>query len=178
MRKKPLSNSSSQTANKRLLVGKINGLFGTQGWVKIFSHTHPRENILCYQPWHVKIGGIWQTLEIVSGRKQGKTLVAQIKNINSPEQVQVFLGLQVFIEKSQLPMLKKDQYYWQDLIGLKVINQQNVVLGTVANLVDTGSNTVLVIAGKQQYLVPYTDEFLIKVDISQQQILVDWDENF
>lgn len=160
------------------MVGKINGLFGIKGWVKIFSHTHPRENILSYQPWHIKINDTWQTLIVVSGRLQGKTLVAQIKNITTPEQAQTVLGLEVYIEKSQLPILKKDEHYWQDLIGLEVVNQQNIVLGTVSSLVDTGANIVLIVQGKREHWLPYIAPFLIKVNIKQQQILVDWDEDF
>jgi len=69
---------SNNSTNKRLLIGQINGLFGVQGWVKLFSHANPRKNILSYQPWHVEVDGQWKTLEIVKGRVQGKTIVPGI----------------------------------------------------------------------------------------------------
>ncbi|MBT3195899.1 MAG: ribosome maturation factor RimM [Candidatus Ruthia sp.] len=174
-----MSNSTATTSSpKRLLVGKINGLFGVQGWVKIFSHTHPRKNILSYQPWHIKVDGQWQTLNIVKGREQGKTIVAQLKDINDRDQAKSMIGIDLYIEKSQLPKLPKGKHYWEDLIGLEVINQNNVVLGKVLNLVDTGANNVLVVNGKKEHWVPYIEPFLISVDIDKQQILVDWDEDF
>jgi len=160
------------------LVGKINGLFGVQGWVKIFSYTHPRKNILSYQPWHIKAEGQWQTLDIVKGREQGKTIVAQIKNIDDREQARGLIGIDIYIEKSQLPELDNGEYYWEDLIGLEVINQDNVALGKVSNLVDTGANTVLIITGQKEHWVPYVKPFLISVDIAKKQIWVDWDEDF
>ena len=150
-RKKLLSNSTATPSNpKRLLVGKINGLFGVQGWVKLFSHTQPRKNILSYQPWHIQIDGQWQTLDILKGREQGKTIVAQLRDINNREQAQSMIGIDLYIEKSQLPKLLEGEHYWEDLIGLEVINQQQVVLGKVSNLVDTGANNVLVVSGDKE----------------------------
>jgi len=178
-RKRLLSNSApSISNNKRLLVGKINGLFGIQGWVKVFSHTNPRKNILSYQPWHIEVNGQWQTLDIIKGREQGKTLVAQIKDVHDMDQARTFIGIDIYINKSQLPKLNKGEYYWEDLIGLNVINQEKIVLGKVSSLVDTGSNSVLVVNGKKEHWVPYIEPFLISVDIDKQQIVVDWDDNF
>jgi len=88
------------------------------------------------------------------------------------------IGIDLYIEKSQLPKLSEGEHYWEDLIGLEVINQQQVVLGKVSNLVDTGANNVLVVNGDKEHWVPYIEPFLISVDIDKQQILVDWDEDF
>jgi 16S rRNA processing protein RimM len=145
--------------------------------VKIFSHAHPRKNILSYQPWHINVDSNWQTLEIVQGRVQAKTIVAQIKDIFDKEQARAYMGTDLYIEKAQLPQLKAGEYYWHDLIGLEVINKAQIVLGKVSNLVDTGSNNVLVINGKKEHWVPYISPFLIKVDMGNRTILVDWDEN-
>lgn len=160
------------------MVGKINGLFGVQGWVKIFSHTHPRKNILSYQPWHIQVEGEWLTLHITNGREQGKTIVAQLKDINDREQAVPMIGVDLYIEKSQLPKLSKGEYYWEDLIGLEVITQTGVDLGRVSSLVDTGSNHVLIVNGKKEHWVPYIEPFLVSVDIIKKQIVVDWDEDF
>ncbi|SHA03446.1 16S rRNA processing protein RimM [Bathymodiolus thermophilus thioautotrophic gill symbiont] len=149
--------------------------------MKIFSYTHPRKNILSYQPWHIDTDGHWQTLEIVTGRVQSKTIVAQIENINDRDQARKLIGTDIYIEKSQLPKLKKDEYYWEELIGLEVINKELVVLGKVSNLVSTGANSVLIVQdkkSKKEHWVPYIKPSLIKVDLDKRQILVDWDENF
>ncbi len=160
------------------MIGNINGLFGTQGWVKIFSHTQPRKNVLSYQPWHIKTKNNWQTLTIIQGREQAKTIVAKISGINDHEQARGLIGTDIYIQKSQLPKLQQGSYYWQDLIGLTVVNQKNTTLGKVSNLFATGANTVLVVSGKKEYLIPYIAQFLIAVDIDNQQIEVDWDEDF
>ncbi|MDG2396017.1 ribosome maturation factor RimM [Candidatus Thioglobus sp.] len=169
---------SQNSDNKRLLIGQINGLFGVQGWVKVFSYAHPRKNILTYKPWHVKIDNEWTTIDVLNGRVQAKTIVANIKGVNDREQAREYIGLDVYIETSQLPKLAKGQYYWNQLIGLKVINTNDVILGEVSSMVATGSNDVMVVKGKKEHWVPYIEPFLIKVNIDSQEIHVDWDENF
>ncbi|WP_428086445.1 ribosome maturation factor RimM [Candidatus Thioglobus sp.] len=178
---------SQNANNQRLLIGQINGLFGIQGWVKIFSHTHPRKNILAYQPWHIELNGVWTTLEIVKGRIQGKTIVAQLKDVNDCEVAKNYIGTQLYIEKSQRAKLPKGEYYWDELTGLEVINKEGIVLGKITSMVDTGSNSVMVINGKKEsssskdnkeHWVPYIKPFLIAIDMDKRQILVDWDEDF
>ena len=133
---------------------------------------------MSYQPWHVEIDDEWTTLDILKGREQGKTIVAQLKDTNDREQARSMIGIDLYIEKSQLPKLSKGEYYWEDLIGLEVINQKGIVLGKVSNLVDTGANNVLIINGEKEHWVPYIEPFLIEVNLDKQQILVDWDEDF
>jgi 16S rRNA processing protein RimM len=169
---------SQNSNNKRLLIGQINGLFGVQGWVKIFSHSYPRKNILTYKPWHIKVDGVWTTLEFVKGRVQGKTIVAQLKAVDNREVAQNYIGTDLYIEKSQLPKLRKGEYYWDELIGLEVSNTNSVVLGKIAYMVDTGANNVMVINGKKEHWVPYIKPFLISIDMNTKKILVDWDEDF
>jgi 16S rRNA processing protein RimM len=169
---------SNNSNNKRLLIGQINGLFGVQGWVKLFSYAHPRKNILSYQPWHIKVDGVWTTLDIVKGREQGKTIVAQLKDVVDREDSRRYIGVELYIEKSQLPQLAQGEYYWDELTGLEVINNQGIVLGTISYLVDTGANNVMVVNGKKEHWVPYIEPFLISIDMDKRQILVDWDEDF
>ena len=169
---------SNNSNNKRLLIGQINGLFGVQGWVKLFSYAHPRKNILSYQPWHIKVDGVWTTLDIVKGREQGKTIVAQLKGVVDREDSRRYIGVELYIEKSQLPQLAQGEYYWDELTGLEVINNQGIILGTISYLVDTGANNVMVVNGKKEHWVPYIEPFLISIDMDKRQILVDWDEDF
>ncbi|MBC8493403.1 MAG: ribosome maturation factor RimM [Candidatus Thioglobus sp.] len=178
---------SQNSNNKRLLIGQINGLFGVQGWVKIFSYSHPRKNILTYKPWHVQVDGVWTTLEMVKGREQGKTIVAQLKGVNDREVARGYIGTELYIERSQLPKLPEGKYYWDELTDLEVINTNGIVLGRIAYMVDTGSNSVMVINAEKEssssknnkeHWVPYMEPFLISIDMDARQVLVDWDEDF
>ncbi|SFV86287.1 16S rRNA processing protein RimM [hydrothermal vent metagenome] len=146
--------------------------------MKIFSHTNPRENILTYKPWHIEVSEQWQTLEFTNGRVQGKTIVAKIKEIDNREQARDLIGTDIYIEKSQLPKLDGGKHYWKDLIGLEVIGKTGFAFGKVENLMDTGSNHVIVVRGEKEYWIPYVEPFLIETNLKEQKITVDWDENF
>ena len=167
-----------QENNKKLLVGKINGFFGLQGWVKVFSYTDPRTNILNYSPWSVKVDGNFQSIDITSGREQSKTIVAHIKGIDNREDSQKFIGQDIYINKEQLPELTQGEYYWHELIGFDVINKDEERLGTVDYFVETGANDVLVVKGKKEYWIPYIEPFLVSIDSKNNKILVDWDKDF
>ncbi|HAU07222.1 MAG TPA: ribosome maturation factor RimM, partial [Gammaproteobacteria bacterium] len=71
-----------------MLIGKINGVFGVKGWVKVFSYTEPRENILQYNPLYIAIDGDWQQTKIVSRRRQGKGIVMAFDSIDTPVDAQ------------------------------------------------------------------------------------------
>ena len=82
---------------KKLLVGKINGFFGIQGWVKIFSYTEPRRNILKYQPWYFIDNGTYKAIEMNMGREQSKTIVAHVKGINNRDEGLKLIGKDLYL---------------------------------------------------------------------------------
>ena len=169
---------SPHLEEKKLLVGKINGFFGVLGWVKIFSYTNPRKNILEYQPWYFVDNETYKVIEITTGREQSKTIVAQVKGINNREEALQLIGKDLYINKEQLPELDNDAHYWYELTGFRVINKNEVDLGIVDYLVDTGSNHVLVTKGETEHWIPYIEPFLVSVNKHKKVISVDWDENF
>jgi len=170
--------STPNLEEKKLLVGKINNFFGIQGWVKILSYTIPRKNILEYQPWYFIDNGSYRVIEIISGREQSKSIVAQVKGIDDRDKAVQLIGKDLYINKEQLPELDDDEHYWHELTGFRVINKNEVNLGIVDYLVDTGSNHVLVTKGDTEHWIPYIEPFLISVDKDKKVIGVDWDENF
>jgi 16S rRNA processing protein RimM len=162
-----------------VVIGKINGVFGVRGQVKVFSYTEPRENILNYDPWMLGSGDRWETRQLVSGKVQGKGLIAQLKGCDDRDQAQLLVGKEIAIEKSQLAKTKPDEYYWSDLEGLKVITTDQETLGAVSHLFETGSNDVLVVQGEREYLIPYIPGRVItEIDLDAGHIIVDWDPEF
>lgn len=180
--------NTSTPANKPIVIGQISGVFGVHGWVKVFSHTEPRDNILQYGPWLIKQKDGWQSVSLVKGRKQGKTIVAQLKSIDDRDKAHALIGSDIAINESQLKTLDEDDFYWRDLQGLKVINLNGTNLGTVAYMMATGANDVIVvkleaelakISKEKDLLIPYLmDSVVKKVSLEDGVIEVDWDESF
>jgi 16S rRNA processing protein RimM len=164
---------------KLIGVGKISGIFGVKGWVKVFSHTDPRENILNYSPWTLKKGDEVRTFKIVDGKSQGKTIVAQLEGVADRDQGASLIGFDVLISPEQLPKASEGEYYWSDLIGINVETEQGVQLGIVENLLETGANDVLIVKGERERAIPFIREQTIKkIDLESGVIIVDWDPKF
>ncbi|MGR9014473.1 MAG: ribosome maturation factor RimM [Gammaproteobacteria bacterium] len=160
-------------------VGKISGVFGIKGWVKVFSFTDPRENILTYSPWLLKKGDETKTLNVVDGQLQGKTIVAQLADVDDRNQAESLMGWDIFITQDQLPKTVKDEYYWSDLIGLNVETVDGIQLGQVDSLLETGANDVIIVQGERERVIPFLQgQTIIKVDLVAGNIIVDWDPEF
>lgn len=162
-----------------LTLGKIVGVFGVKGWVKVFSHTEQRDTILDYSPWLLKVGTEWKAYKLKNGQAQGKSLIAQLEGVDSREQAELLVGCTIAIWRDQLKPLKQNEYYWADLIGLEVSTTTGLHLGKVSDLFETGSNDVLVVEGERERLVPWIlGDVVREVDITTKQIIVDWDPDF
>lgn len=169
----------SEPSQERLILGKINGVYGVHGWVKVFSDTKPRVNIFEYQPWLVKLNGQWKTMKVIKSRPQGKGLVAQLESIDECEQAQRLVGAEIAVLKSQLPKPEKDEYYWSDLIGLEVLTLDGQSLGRLDSLFETGANDVMVVKGDRERLVPFIQgQYIKEIDLTTGVMRVDWDPEF
>jgi len=174
--------------NQSIIIGQVSGVFGVHGWVKIFSHTEPRDNILQYDPWLLKDKNGFRPVNLIKGRKQGKTIVAQLKGVDDREKAHSLIGTDIAIEPSQLKEHNENNFYWRDLQGLKVVGINGVTFGTVSQMMATGANDVIVVKleedlakakGEKEMLIPYLmDRVVKKVDLEEGLIEVDWDENY
>jgi len=174
-----------------IILGKVNGFYGVKGWVKLFSHTEPKENIVKYCQVLLQLPNQsqkgWQNFEMSQGRLQGKGVVAHFKGFDDRDSAQALLGADIAVPRSRLAKLAKDDYYWIELIGLEVINTDDIRLGKVTNIMETGANDVLVVKPENaqvqglsdEYLIPYVPEqFILDIDLETRIIRVDWDKDF
>lgn len=171
-----------------VIIGEITGLSGVKGWVKVFSHTEPRLNIIKYDPWLISLKDNWKSIKVLNGRSQGKTIVAQIEGVSNREQAQTLVGSKIAINTSQLKPLSTNDYYWRDLEGLDVIDTKGQFLGKVSHLIETGANDVLVVAlppekvkdqKVKEMMIPYLmDKVVKRVDLEAKQLEVDWDDEY
>ena len=167
------------TDDGMIILGRISGLFGVKGWVKIYSHTSPRAGILRYKTWYLKRDGGWQEHKLAQGHAQGKGVVARLAGFDDRDRAASLIDTEIAVRREQLPKLQPGEYYWTDLEGLRVENLEGVDLGVVSHLFETGANDVLVVKGDRERLIPYTlGEAVRAVDLREGRILVDWDPDF
>lgn len=181
-------------SSENVIVGRITGVYGIQGWLKIFSYTDPMEAIVDYNPWYIRAenrkNAPWVKVKLKAGKRHAKTVIAKLEGCNDCDTAMTYIGNEISIKLEQLEELKgKDEYYWRDLLGLRVINQQGIELGRVKSLMETGANDVLVVTPEneaadtekkqKEHLIPWTmHNAIIAVDIEQGVIEVDWDADF
>lgn len=167
-------------ADKLINVGEISGVFGVKGWLKVFSLTSPRENILNYSSWVLKKENTLKNVKLIQGKRQGNVMLARIDEIADRDMAASYIGWEILISRKQLPETETDEYYWADLIGLKVETEQGISLGKVDYLIATGANDVLVVKqDNKERLIPFLQSSTInKLDLDKKLIVVDWDPDF
>ncbi|MFZ2169243.1 MAG: ribosome maturation factor RimM [Methylococcaceae bacterium] len=164
---------------QHLNIGKISGVFGVKGWIKVFSFTDPRGNILHYSPWMLKKDSETRVVAVTDGKLQGKGVVAQLDGIDDRNQAAGLMGWDIFIMPEQLPKTAEGEYYWSDLIGLHVETTLGVQLGVVDSLLETGANDVLIVKGERERVIPFLQkQTIMNIDTDVGKIIVDWDPEF
>lgn len=161
-------------------LGRISGVHGIQGWVKVHSDTSPRENIVAYSPWYLQGAGGVERYRVNSGRRQGKGVVAKLERVNDRDAAEGLVGMTIRVARAQLPETTvPGEYYWADLVGLRVETVDGVELGRIEQLFETGANDVMVVQGDRERLVPYVWQQVVReVDLAAGVMRVDWDPDF
>lgn len=167
----------SDPDSTRILVGRITGVYGVRGWVKVVSDTDPPESLLGYTPWLLGPDAITRGLR--EGKRHGKGLVALLEGCEDRDQAAGLVGQDIAVRRSQLPPPSADELYWIDLEGLEVVTVDGVGLGSIDHLFATGANDVIVVTGDRERLLPFIWGDVVKdVDFEQRRMLVDWDPSF
>lgn len=162
-----------------LIVGRINGLYGVRGWLRIYSYTEPRENIVEYAHWLIGSQGRWRSVEVEDGRVQGKGVVVKLAGCDDRDAAALLVGQDIAIRRDQLQATAPGEYYWADLEGLRVVTLEGVELGIVDHLFETGANDVVVVRGERERLLPFVQGDVIRrIDLQAGVMEVDWDPEF
>ena len=180
-----MANTPEPAGAHRVVLGKIVSVHGVRGAVKVYSHTDPLDNVLDYAEWSLNRGSEQRTMSVLGGRVQGRVLVVNLKGIDDRNKAEELVDFEISIASDALPELEDGDFYWHQLEGLQVVNQEGQLLGKVDHLLETGSNDVMVVkpcAGsvdQRERLLPYLPgQFVIKVDLETQVMQVDWDAEF
>ena len=174
----------SLTQEDLLVVGRISGVYGIKGWVRVHSFTEPTENLLGYGDWKIRRRGRWEPIEFDSGRHHGKGLVAHVAGVDTRDDAEALKGCDIAVPRDLLPALGDEEYYWHQLQGLTVMAGDQC-LGQVDHLLETGANDVLVVVptegsiDERERLVPWVMKQVIRsVDLESGVVEVDWDPEF
>ena len=171
-------------------VGRIADAWGIKGWFRIFPYSANPEALFSSKRWYLQPpekgpkpfeGTV--LLPIREAREHSGSVVAQANDISDRTAAEQLKGARIFVPRSSFPTAADDEYYWVDLIGLAVVNREDVALGTVKELISTGPQTVLVLEFEEEgktaeRMIPFVAVYIDKVDLAARRILVDWQADF
>ncbi len=171
-------------------VGRIADAWGVKGWFKVLPYSADPEALFSSKRWFLlpaEIGartfsGVAK-LAIKEAKIHSDSVVASAHEVEDRTAAEALRGARIFIARSSFPSAAKDEYYWVDLIGLNVVNREDVALGTVRELLSTGAQTVLVIDYQQdgktlERMIPFVSVYIDQVDLPGRRIVVDWQADF
>ena len=157
-----------------VVMGRISAPYAVRGWVKIQPQTEYIDSLLDYPVWHVGGKGPWRQLKLLEGKAHGHYLLAHLEGVDDRDAAEALMGMDVAVPREDMPEAEEGEYYWDDLVGLEVVNGEGVVFGRVAGLLETGAHDVLQVNGERERLIPFVDAYVREVDLAAGRIVVEW----
>ena len=154
------------TADNLILMGKIAATHGIKGQLRIVPYSGMVDNLLLCKSLFVRDakGGLAQCA-VTAATVHGKKLLVALEGFSGINQVLHFVGCEVLLHKEQLAEPEEGEYYWNDLIGMKVVTTDGVDLGILESIIETGSNDVYVaVANGREYLIPALSD-TVSIDV-------------
>jgi 16S rRNA processing protein RimM len=173
-----MGNGRDKTADKvnaaaRVLVGRISAAQGLRGEVRIASFTEIPEHIAAYGPLTDRTGrGV--TIEALRVIK-GSVLAARLAGVADRSAAEALKGVELYVEKSRLPAADDDEWYYDDLVGLRADGADGSALGKVVAVQNYGAGDLLEIRladGGRTVLVPFTQAAVPEIDAKAGRIVV------
>lgn len=179
-------------------LGRIGEPYGLKGWLNVLPSSEEPEVLLKSKQWWVsrlpasegvaarrvaqpRIEDlVFEPFRVLQSKPHSSRIVAHLEGIEQPELAAQFKGRRVYVSRARFPALPEGEYYWVDLVGCSVVNQEKKVLGTVVQVVDHGAHPILVVKGRveEDMLIPFVAAYVLNVDTKAKQIQADWQEDY
>ncbi len=162
--------------------------YGIQGWLWVFSQTENHADIFGMQPWYMKTATGFKVLTVKNWRAQGKGLVASFQEVPNRNVAETMNGTTIWVNKANFPALAEDEFYWSELIGLRVVNEEGEVLGVIGEMSETSAHAMMHVKPSkdsiddEQRLIPWHSQTVLEVVKSSDEqvgfVLVAWGADY
>lgn len=176
--------SSSPDINTLMKIGQLKKPYGIKGWLWVFSDTDERSAIFDMQPWWIKTATGMRPLTVKTWRQQGSGIVAQFEQVPDRNVAETMNGVSIWVTKDGLPEPDEDEFYWTDLVGLRVMNEQDQYLGDITEMFETGAHDIMRVAAttdsvdSEERLIPWHKQTVIQVDMANKTVITDWPSDY
>ncbi len=155
--------------NNLIPVGRIAGTHGIRGQIRFHSYSGNLESLRKAKDALLSFpdGKSCQVLIKQAVNHSGKILLT-LDGFTEINQSALLIGSELFLRRDQFPPTEPDEYYWNDLLGLKVLTNEGIFLGIIKDIMETGANDVYLVYNensKHEYLIPAIDDVISIVDL-------------
>jgi len=166
-------------------IARIGATYKLDGELNLYPLANSIETLLSYGSWYIQMPSLkqgakdWQILRDENVYRRASKTYIKIAGIEDATIAKKYVNALIGVPKRVLPKLDDGTTYFADIIGCEVLNQDNKSFGKVIDIIETGSNEVLVCSnGKDEYLVPYVQQYIIDENIELKKIIVDWEFDY
>lgn len=152
-----------------VVVGICSGPTGIHGEIRIRSFTDNPRRFIVGNSVIIKE----TPRQIESARTYRRQLIVKFTGVDNPDQAQQLNNESICIKEDSVEDLPEDQYYHFQLLGINVITNKGRQLGTLTEILTTGSNDVYVIRGEEEVLVPAISDVVVSVNVVSREMIVD-----
>lgn len=175
---------ASSSGQHFVILGKIVGAYGVQGWVRVHPFADDPHAWGALPAWwlgqEASPPESWREFPVTRSRVHLGAVVAQLDGIADRNAAEALKGTLVGVPRAALPPAAENEYYWDDLIGLEVVNVGGERLGQVDSLIETGANDVLCVRADdgRELLLPFVAAVVLDVDLAAKRIRVEWEADW
>lgn len=167
-----------------IVLGRVVAPFGVQGWLRV--HAFGDDPLAWGSMPTVWISvdddaddDKWQVRALEKVKVHGDSLIVKFKDVSDRDAAERFAPCFIGAPRDALPKAATDEYYWSDLVGLQVLNLNDINLGSVDALLESAANDVLVVKSEdRERLLPFVGHVVTSVDLEKKVIRVDWDADW
>lgn len=178
-----------------VVMGRVVAPYGVFGWLKVVPDTEAIDGLFDYDNWWLGKGDNWHEMEVETAKIHNDVILVKLQGIDDRDAAFACKGQQIAVPRALLPEPDENEYYWSDLIGVRVKNLQGVDFGVIHDVLETGANDVIAVRSDEQVaeprqtkgqakakpverLLPFIASVVLEVDLKAKTMLVDWDPDF
>ena len=159
------------------VMAQVGSPFGINGLNKLHVFTEEVDSLIDYNNFLIRKDSCseWNKVSLSSMKVQGKGLLVKINNSSTPEEAGSFACYEIGVLKSDLCDLEEGCFYYHQIEGLLVIDQNNNNIGRVKKMWSNGGHDVFEVLGPKNQILPFIDSVIVAVDLAKKTLKVNWD---
>ncbi len=156
-----------------LSIGQIVNVYGFKGEVKVYPLTNDISRFKRLKEVYVEENNALVKYEVEGIKLLSNTVAVKLKGIHTEEAANRLRNAYMKVDRKSALKLPKDSYFICDLIDLEVYDEKGLLLGTIKDVLQTGSNDIYVVqtSGKD-ILIPALKDVVKKIDLANRNIMV------